>query len=222
MNRKIIVLLCLCAGLLGQQLSDSLQFDPMTGRAYNVKIEQHFNPESGQLIVKRDTVWVESIKTIEKTPQSAEPATSITQQKNNSSFDPMTGNPVNKDNLTVISLARAYAEENYNKKMWTYCGGPATCGSLVAGGMIGGSILGAGGAIFGTIGAGILVPEFLSRVPSKEESLYPREFTPEERELYKKIYNQKLKEKRINSMYNGTLIGCGAFGFVILFITMMI
>lgn len=220
MNYKLsIFFILLISVILAQQQSETIGFDAKTGKMYKIISSQCFDPMTGNMKIKQDTVFVSTNEI--QVPVQPEPEVLLERKPVKLAFDPKTGMEVRSSDLTVISLARANARRNFQKTPWLMFGGAGTCGTMIAGATIGGTTFGAPGFLIGTIGMGIITPKVLSSVVATPSIIYPEGIDYRERALYDEHYQKEMKGQREATIYNGVLTTCGisaVLGFLMIMV----
>lgn len=217
MKKILLLFFLIIMKVNGQQITEFIKFDAQTGERYKIIRTERFNPMTGELIIKADTIkFADEEVAIRIQPPSKSPAVNI----NKLAFDPRTGLEVEASDLIVISLARANARQEYNKTPWMALGGPATCGTMIGAGIFGASVFGTPGFLIGSIGSGIFVPQLLSHSFNDKSVIYPTSVESPEKPLYRECYEKEMRKLRQNSIYNGAMLTCGATG-VLGFIAIM-
>ena len=189
-------------------LKQNVQFDPLSGKSYFLETREEFDPMTGLKLIHRDTIWInneQSSDIIENTEIVRE---YVPDKPVEMAFDPITGLPIQKSVLPVISLARANAKRDYNQTPWFFCGGPANCGATLVGGSIGANFLGLPGFIGGAVATGLITPTALSNIPSNKPVIYPVSIKIEDKPLYLETYIKETKKKRQTSIFDGMIFGC--------------
>lgn len=216
LNQILLLIIILFGSIIAQIKDEIIEYNAATGKKYKIITTESFDPLTGNIIVKTDTILIpkyEGVK-IKLNQQEMNP---VNQQM---VFDPYSGLELKSTDLAVISLARSTARQNYNKVPWVFLGGPTTCGTMIAGGTFGGMTFGAPGFLIGSVGFGILTPQLLSKAFVNQQIYYPSLIEQKEKSLYRESYLKEVQKQRQNSIYNGALFTCGATAIVLMLMLM--